>query len=211
MNPHLRDARLLAIIMIIIGITGGIGSGKSTVGSMLKEMGAAFIDADKVGHRLLRNDEALKKRIVEQFGQGILTEAGDIDRKRLAAIVFNDAAALRCLNEVTHPAINRAVGVEVAALKAEGYRVVVIEAPLLVEAGWTRETDVIWLTEAPPEVVLQRLVEKMGYTEAEGRARIAAQTSNEERRRYASEVIDTDTSLEELRDRVAGLWRRLKP
>ena len=140
----------------------------------------------------------------------MLNDAGHIDRKKLAAVVFNDPAALRYLNEITHPAINRAVGAEVAALKAEGYRVVVIEAPLLVEAGWTRETDVIWLTEAPPEVVLRRLVEKMGYTEDEGRARIAVQTSNEERRRYASEIIDTDTSLEELRDRVTVLWRSLK-
>ena len=197
--------------MITIGITGGIGSGKSTVGAMLKDLGAAFIDADKVGHRLFREDLSLKRSIVESFGDRILTPEQDIDRRRLAAVVFKDPAALAKLNSIMHPAISGAVGEEVTALRAQGYGVVVIEAPLLVEAGWTKQTDVIWLTVAPAAVVLKRLIEKMGYTEVEAQARIASQTSNEERRQYASVVIDTDTSLEELRARVQDLWVSLKP
>ncbi|WP_338736998.1 dephospho-CoA kinase [Candidatus Dehalogenimonas loeffleri] len=195
--------------MITIGLTGGIGSGKSTVGAMLKDLGAAFIDADKVGHRLLREDEALKAEIVRLFGEDIVNGNGQIDRRRLAGIVFSDPAALNRLNAVTHPLINRAVAAEVAQLRQDGYQVIVVEAPLLVEAGWAAESDTIWLTVAPAKVVLKRLVEKMGYTEAEAGARIASQTSNDERRRYAAEVIDTDTSLEELKIRVERLWRGL--
>ncbi|KTB48221.1 dephospho-CoA kinase [Dehalogenimonas alkenigignens] len=196
--------------MIVIGLTGGIGSGKTTVGAMLKELGAAFIDADKVGHRLLREDHDLKWAIVAAFGEGILDADDAIDRRKLARIVFCDTAALETLNAITHPAISQAVSEEVAEFRSQGYKVAVVEAALLIEAGWMRQTDVIWLTAAPPEVVLDRLVNKMGYTEAEARARIACQTSNEVRRRYASAVIDTDLPMADLRHRVEELWRALK-
>jgi dephospho-CoA kinase len=196
--------------MIVIGLTGGIGSGKTTVGAMLKELGAAFIDADKVGHRLLREDHDLKWAIVAAFGEGILGADDAIDRRKLARIVFCDTAALKTLNAITHPAISQAVSEEVAEFRSQGYKVAVVEAALLIEAGWMRQTDVIWLTAAPPEVVLDRLVNKMGYTEAEARARIACQTSNEVRRRYASAVIDTDLPMADLRHRVEELWRALK-
>lgn len=196
--------------MIVIGLTGGIGSGKTTVGAMLKELGAAFIEADKVGHRLLREDHDLKWAIVAAFGEGILDADDAIDRRKLARIVFCDTGALETLNAITHPAISQAVSEEVAEFRSQGYKVAVVEAALLIEAGWMRQTDVIWLTAAPPEVVLDRLVNKMGYTEAEARARIACQTSNEVRRRYASAVIDTDLPMADLRHRVEELWRALK-
>jgi len=195
--------------MIVIGLTGGIGSGKSTVGAMLKDLGAAFIDADKVGHRLLQEDHDLKWAIVATFGEGILDVNEAIDRRKLARIVFCSAEALSKLNAITHPAISQAVSEEVAQFRSEGFKVAVVEAALLVEAGWTKQADVIWLTVAPPDVVFKRLVEKMGYSEAEATARIACQTSNEERRRYASEVIDTDVPLDELRHRVLKLWQGL--
>ncbi len=196
--------------MIVIGLTGGIGSGKSTVGAMLKELGAAFIDADKVGHRLLREDNDLKWAIVTAFGEKILDADEAIDRRKLAHIVFCSTAALNKLNAITHPAISQTVSEEVAQFRSEGFKVAVVEAALLVEAGWTSQTDVIWLTVAPPDVVFKRLVEKMGYSEEEARARIACQTSNEERRRYASAVIDTDTSLGDLQARVRELWQGLQ-
>jgi len=197
--------------MIVIGLTGGIGSGKSTVGAMLKELGAAFIDADKVGHRLLREDTDLKWAIVAAFGEGILDANDVIDRRKLAQIVFCDSAALKKLNVITHPAISQAVSEEVAEFRAQGFKVTVVEAALLVEAGWTKHADVIWLTVAPPEVVFKRLVEKMGYSDSEARSRIGCQTSNDERRRYASAVIDTDTDLDQLKGRVRELWQNLKP
>jgi dephospho-CoA kinase len=195
--------------MKTIGLTGGIGSGKSTVGAMLKDMGAAFIDADKVGHRLLREDAVLKRELVSIFGEGIINGDGQINRRRLASIVFANREALHRLNAATHPRINRAIAAETAACRKAGFPAVVIEAPLLIEAGWAGETDFIWLTEAPPAVVLRRLVEGMGYTSAEASARISAQISNEERRRYATAVIDTDVPLPELRHRVETLWREI--
>jgi dephospho-CoA kinase len=196
--------------MIVIGLTGGIGSGKSTVGAMLKELGAAFIDADKVGHRLLREDNDIKWAIVSTFSEGILDASQAIDRRILARIVFCDPAALKTLNAITHPAISQAVSEEVAEFRSQGFRVAVVEAALLVEAGWTKQADVIWLTVAPPDVVLSRLVGKMGYSDAEARSRIDCQTSNEERRRHAAAVIETDISLDELRARVKDLWHGLK-
>lgn len=196
--------------MIVIGLTGGIGSGKTTVGAMLKEFGAAFIDADKVGHRLLREDHDLKWAIVAAFGEGILDADEAIDRRKLAQIVFCDTGALKTLNAITHPAISQAVSEEVAEFRSQGFKVAVVEAALLIEAGWIKQTDVIWLTVAPPEVVFDRLVNKMGYTEAEARARIACQTSNEVRRRYAAAVIDTDLPIDDLRHRVRELWLALK-
>jgi dephospho-CoA kinase len=196
--------------MIVIGVTGGIGSGKSTVGAMLKDLGAAFIDADKVGHRLLREDFSVKQAIHAAFGDAVISATGDIDRRKLASIVFCDPAKLAALNAITHPAISRAVADEVAANRAQGKTVAVVEAPLLVEAGWTGQTDVIWLTVAPTEVIMKRLVGNMGYSESEAYARIGCQTSNDERRRWASVVIDTDLPLDELRQRVEAKWRELK-
>jgi dephospho-CoA kinase len=195
--------------MIVIGLTGGIGSGKSTVGAMLRDLGAAFIDADKVGHRLLKEDNDLKWSIVSAFGEIILDQNEAIDRRKLARIVFCDPSALRKLNEITHPAISQAVSEEVADFRSQGFNVAVVEAALLVEAGWMKQTDVIWLTEAPPDVVLRRLVDNMGYTPNEAQSRISCQTSNEERRRYAAAVINTNTSLEELRSQVRDLWQLL--
>ena len=195
--------------MKVIGLTGGIGSGKSTVGAMLKDLGTAFIDADKVGHRLLREDNDLKWAIVSAFGEGILDINEAIDRRKLARIVFCEPNALHNLNKITHPAISQAVSEEVAEFRSQGFKLAVVEAALLVEAGWMQQTDVIWLTEAPPEVVFKRLVDKMGYTPEEARSRVACQVSNEERRRYAFAVIDTNVPLEELRERVKLLWQGL--
>jgi len=196
--------------MIVIGLTGGIGSGKSTVGAMLKDVGAAFIDADKVGHRLLKEDNDLKWAIVSAFGDGILDENEVIDRRELAKIVFCDSGALNRLNAITHPAISQAVSEEVAEFRSQGFKVAVVEAALLVEAGWSNQADVIWLTVAPPDVILRRLTQNMGYSESDALSRIACQVSNETRRRHATAVIDTDTSLEELKARVKGLWQDLK-
>ena len=196
--------------MIVVGLTGGIGSGKSTVGGMLRDLGAAFIDADKVGHRLLKEDHDLKWAVVAAFGGGILDSTEMIDRRKLARIVFCDSIALNKLNAITHPAISQAVSEEVADFRSQDFKVAVVEAALLVEAGWTKQTDVIWLTVAPPEVVLKRLVENMGYSIEEARSRIACQTSNDDRKRHASAIIDTNTSLYNLQSRVRDLWLGLK-
>jgi dephospho-CoA kinase len=195
--------------MIVIGLTGCIGSGKSTVGAMLKTLGAAFIDADKVGHRLLEEDNDLKWAVVSAFGEGIIDEKEAIDRKKLAKIVFSDSKALSRLNAITHPAISQAVSEEVAEFRSQGLKAVVVEAALLIEAGWADQTDVIWLTVAPRDVILRRLIEKMGYSEADALSRIACQASNEERKRHAAAVIDTNTEIEDLKDRVKFLWQDL--
>ena len=192
-----------------IGLTGGIGSGKSTVGGFFKELGAAVIDADKVGHLILNEDKPTREQIRQLFGKGVFNEQEIIDRKKLAAIVFCNQEQLIALDKIMHPRIIAAVNAEIAAYAAKGIKLVIIEAPLLVEAGWAGEADEVWVTYAPPEVVLKRLV-NMGYSREEAASRIRCQVQHSERLKYAKRVIDTNISLDELRHLVEKICEEMQ-
>lgn len=196
--------------MKVIGLTGGIGSGKSTVSQMLAELGAIVIDADKVGHEVLKPNTEVWHEIVASFGEDILTPSGDIDRKKLASMVFRDASALARLNQIMHPRMYRIVEAQLDELKLQGTSVVVLEAPLLFEAGWTKLTDEVWVTVAPEATVLRRLKERSRLTESDAMVRIGSQLSQEERAKRADVVINTDCALDELRARVKELWQGLE-
>lgn len=193
--------------MKIIGLTGGIGSGKSTVSRFLAELGAVIVDADKVGHEALQ-DAGIRRGIIAAFGEQVLTPGGEVDRNRLGKIVFADMAALSRLNRITHPKMLDMVLARFEDCRRRGVAVVVLEAPLLVEAGWGSMVDEVWVTSAPEPTVLRRLQERSGLSAAESLARIRAQLPAEERRKHADVIINTDCSLEELRDRVRELWRK---
>ncbi len=195
--------------MKIIGLTGGIGSGKSTVSRFLAELGAVIIDADKVGHDALKDAE-IRQEIIAVFGERVLTPAGDIDRSRLGRIVFDDAEALERLNRIIQPRIHDVIKAQLEDCRERGVAVVVLEAPLLVEAGATSIVDEVWVTAAPGSTVLKRLRERSGLSESETLARIRSQISAEERVKHADVIISNDGSLDELREKVEGLWRRLK-
>jgi len=204
--------------MKVIGLTGGIGSGKSTVSRFLKELGAVVIDADKVGHEAFKPDTETWREVVAAFGQEILTTGGEIDRQKLGNIVFGDSQALARLNQIVHPRIYDLVKARIEDYRRRGVKVVVLELPLLVEvplalkAGQptlSDELDEVWVTVAPESTVLKRLEEKMGLSEAEARARIRSQLASEERVKHADVVIDTDCRLDELKTKVEKLWRRL--
>jgi len=198
--------------MKVIGLTGGIGSGKSTVAGFLAELGAVVIDADKVWHEALKPNTEIWREVVTAFGTEIVKPNGEIDRKKLGKIVFANPKALARLNKIVHPRIYSMVKTQIEQYRQKGVRVVVFEAPLLLEAAkpsLADEVDEVWVTVAPESTVLRRLKEEMGLSEPESLARIRSQLSSEERIKQADVVIDTDCSLGELREKVRALWRKL--
>jgi len=193
--------------MKVIGLTGGIGSGKSTVAQFLKELGAVIINADEVGHEALKPDGKEWHKVVAAFGQQILTPNGNIDRKKLGKIVFGHLESLSQLNQIMHPRIYEMVKAQLEEYRRQGTKVVVLEAPLLLEAGWTPIVDEVWVTTASKATVLKRLEERSRMSQAESLARIHSQLPPEERARHANVVINTDCDLDELKSRVKELWQ----
>lgn len=195
--------------MKVIGLTGGIGSGKSTVAKFLAELGAVIIDADKIGHAVLEPDGEAWQQVVAAFGRQILKPNREIDRKKLGKIVFGSTEALSRLNRIMHPQICGVVKAQLEQYRRQGIDVVVVEAPLLMEAGWTSLVDEVWVTLAPEATILKRLKEGMGLSKAESMARIRSQLPAKERVKHAHVVINTDSSLDELKARVNKLWQGL--
>ena len=195
--------------MKVIGLTGGIGSGKSTVSQFLAELGAVILDADRVGHEALKPDTEVWCEVVAAFGRQILTPSGDIDRTRLGELVFGKPESLSRLNQIMHPRMYDMVKTQLEEYRRQGVDVVVVEAPLLIEAGWTSLIDELWVTVASESTVLRRLRERTGLSQAESLARIRSQLSSEERIKHADVVINNDGDLGELKARVEELWQGL--
>jgi len=194
-------------MMKIIGLTGGIGSGKSTVSQFLAELGAVILDADKVGHEAFKPDTEIWREVVAAFGQQILTPSGSIDRGKLGEMVFGNPGLLSRLNQIMHPRMYEIVKARIEDCQRQGVEVVVLEAPLLIETGWASLVDEVWVTVAPEATVLRRLKEKVGLSEQQSLARIRSQLSSEEQVRCADVVINTDCSFDELRVKVKELWQ----
>jgi len=195
--------------MKVIGLTGGIGSGKSTVAQFLAELGAVIVDLDRVGHEVLKQKE-IQTQLVNEFGTDILNDSGDIDRAKLGGIVFNDVQALLSLNRIAHPVIDSVINARIEEYRRQKAEVVVLEAAALLDAGRAPQFDEIWVTVAPGAVVLKRLTEMKGYTEMEAEARINSQMPGDERIKQADVVIGTDCTLDELKERVAAEWQKLQ-
>ena len=197
--------------MITIGITGGIGSGKSTASQILGELGAEVIDADRVGHRIYLPDTPAWREIVAAFGEGVLAPDRTIDRTRLGPIVFSNPDALRQLNAITHGKIFSYIQGQIDYMRdKQATRVVVVEAAILLEAGWRTLVDQLWVVVTEVEVAIARLKAYKNFTADQARARIAAQLSNEERVVQADRVIWNNTDLPALRQAVEAAWRSLR-
>jgi len=195
--------------MKIIGLTGGIGSGKSTVSEIMADMGAVIIDADKVGHDLLKNTE-VQREIISAFGKEVLTSDGNIDRKMLSRIVFDNPNLLAKLNRIMHPRMYNIVKNELKKYRNKNIKIVVLEAPLLIDAGWNSLVDEVWVINTPVNTVINRLRERTGMTGNEATIRIASQLSPDERLKAASVVIDNNGSLDELKKTVKSLCQRFE-
>ena len=196
--------------MKVIGLTGGISSGKSTVSQFLTELGAVIIDADKVGHETLKPDSEAWREVVAAFGEQIVATNGEIDREKLGEIVFSNPEARSQLNQIMHPRMYDLVKTRLDEYRRQGTGIVVLEAPLLLEAGWTSLVDEVWVTTAPEGIVLKRLRGKTGLPEKESLARIRSQLPAEKRVKHADVVINTDCSLNELKAKVKELWQELQ-
>ena len=202
--------------MFVIGLTGGIGTGKSEVSRLLDTLGAEVIEADRVGHEAYEPGTPGWREVVEAFGEGVLDADGRIHRKRLGGIVFSDEQARERLNAIIHPIVRQLLEERIAGLEREGARVIVIEVPLLIEAikqqsRWTRMLDEIWVVTAPVEQVVARVQARSGLDETAIRSRIGSQATERERIEHADAVIDNSGSLEGLKRKVTNLWCERAP
>jgi dephospho-CoA kinase len=194
----------------VIGLTGGIGAGKSTVTQMLEELGAAVIDADKIGHQIYLPELPAWREIVDTFGAEVLNADRAINRQALGKIVFANPQALDTLNRIVHPKMFDRMIELIADLRARGsMKAIVVEAAVLIEAKWMPLVDQVWVVVASEAVVVDRLAKQRHLTPEQVRTRIAAQLANDERLKYAHVVIHNDGSLEEVRDAVQQAWNQL--
>ena len=190
--------------MVLIGLTGGIGSGKSTVGRLLAERGAVVVDADELARAAVEPGLPAHHAVVARFGTGVLRPDGQIDRAALARVVFRDDAARADLEAIVHPSVWSAIS-ERAEAQAGSDRVVVAEVPLLVETGSDRFDGVV-VVDCPEELAVRRLVEQRGLDEDDAWRRVAAQAARAERRARAGFVVRNDGSLDRLRAEVEAAW-----
>ena len=194
--------------MRIIGLTGGIASGKSTVSRILQSMGAVAIDADAIAHELAEPGAPLYEAYITHWGAGILTPEGTLDRRKIGEIVFVDEDERRWLDDVSHPLLYREVQRRLAALRTSDVQTVVLDAPLLFEAGWERLADETWVVVLPRDIQLRRLMARNHYTEEEALSRMESQLSQEEKMRRADVVIDNRGSEAQLDKKVQEAFRR---
>ncbi|GHH85221.1 dephospho-CoA kinase [Streptomyces capitiformicae] len=193
--------------MLKVGLTGGIGAGKSEVSRLLMECGAVLIDADRIAREVVEPGTPGLAAVVEAFGEGVLAPDGSLDRPRLGSIVFADPAKLATLNTIVHPLVGaRSRELENAAAPDA---VVVHDVPLLTENGLAPLYDLVVVVDAAPETQLDRLVRLRGMTQEDARARMAAQATREQRLEIADIVIDNDVPLDDLRRRVRDVWADL--
>ena len=200
--------------MQVIGLTGGIASGKSLVNEILRdEYDATIISGDELGHQAYLPDTDAWKDILARWGDDLMNpDTREIDRRKLGAIVFADQEELKALNEITWPRIRALAEQRIAGLREEGAKIAVLEAAIMIEAGWTDLCDELWVTQATEEDAISRLRSRNSLTEEQARQRINAQLSNAERSDYADVLLQNTGTIEELRIRVGELWHaRIRP
>lgn len=196
--------------MKVIGLTGGTGSGKSVVSKSLAEAGAVIVDADQIAHEIILKGKPAYQEIIAYYGTGILDEDGNIIRKKLGEIVFNDGEKLAFLNQCTHKYICAEVDRQIAAAKEAGTAIaIVLDAPLLLEAGLEQVCDWVWVVYADPEVRAQRVMARDGVTYELAKARIANQKNWEEYKQAADTVIDNSKDLAYLQGQLSELLKKI--
>jgi dephospho-CoA kinase len=197
--------------MHVVGLTGGIGTGKTVVSQILDEQGAEILNADLVGHQVYEPGRPAYDDIVAEFGPDVVAEDGTIDRKKLGPIVFADPAKLTRLNEITHPRIKEMVREKLAGLEKQSTKVVVLEAAILFEAKWEDLTDEVWCTTVDPQIAAERTAARSGIPVEQVLERIQkAQMANDERIKRSDVIIDTSGTMDDTRQRTLDAWARLR-
>lgn len=196
--------------MIKIGLTGGIATGKSTVGRILRQKGIIVISSDELAHRAMNPGSATYQRIVAEFSPKILTIDGEINRRLLGEIVFKDKVARKKLEQIVHPFVIKGIRESFELYSKQGVRIAVVEIPLLFEVGWMDLFDQIWVVSSTYESQLQRIHERDGLTEEEAKKRIATQLPLKEKEKRADVVITNDNNLDSLKKQVFTLLRTLE-
>jgi dephospho-CoA kinase len=196
-------------VTVVVGLTGGIASGKSVVSKMLAERRALVIDADKVGHEAYQRGSGCYDAVVEAFGPDVVGADGEIDRKALGGKVFADPSLRKRLESIVWPWMRDTMDKRLAQIRAEGTPVVVLEAAVLIEADWTPITDQVWVVTVAREIAQKRVMERNGLTAEQADARINAQLTNDERAKHAQVIIDNSGTLDELKQRVTAEWEKL--
>lgn len=196
--------------MFVLGITGGICSGKSTVSRLIRNRGIPMIDADVLGHQTYLPGTDCFKSLTSHFGSGIVAEDGTINRKALGFIVFSDKSKMDELNSIVWPEIRKLLQVELENYRSQGVNLVVVEAAVMIEAGWYDLMNEVWVAHVHENVAIHRLMVRNALTEEQARQRVEAQISVDERRKYASVLIDnTNRSIEQLEATVNQLLLEL--
>ncbi len=193
--------------MRIIGLTGSIASGKSTVTRMLRDLGAPVIDADAIVHALQQPGTPVTQAIAREFGPEVIGPDGSLDRAALGRIVFADPARRKALEGIVHPAVRQQIWHEVDRYRAEGLPAVILDIPLLFESGWDQQVDQIWVVYVEPATQRARLIERDGLMPEDADRRIAAQMALQSKRERADRVIDNGGTLEETRRQVVQAWQ----
>ena len=194
--------------MLKIGLTGGIGTGKSSVTEAFQSLGAAVINAGLLGHDAYLPGTIGFEEVVTEFGQEIVGSDGQIDRKKLGPIVFSDSSKMDRLNEIMHPLIRDLIEERLVTLESNQNKVAVVEAAILIEAGWKSLFDEIWVVISDPEEVINRLGVRNGLSREDALKRIDSQMSNNERIEHGDVVVENTGSMEDLQTRVNSLWAK---
>jgi len=192
--------------MLAIGLTGGIGTGKSSVTVILRDLGAVFIDADQVGWETYRKGSTGFNAIVKAFGDGLVADDGEIDRKALGQIVFSDSNRMSELTGIVWPLIGKSVREQLNRNREQEIAVTVVEAAVLFEAQWESMFDEVWVVTTPRQTVENRLIERDGISAAEIEARISSQMAQDERVQRGDVIINNDGDLKQLRSTIENMW-----
>jgi dephospho-CoA kinase len=195
--------------MKVIGLTGGIASGKSTASEILKQLGAYIIDADLIAREILEDDFCVVDRLLKAFGPGIIDDEGNIIRSKLADKVFGDAKGLKTLNDITHPVIIDKIIRQINNIKkgTRTFPAIIVDAALLIESGLYRHVDQVWLVKVDRNKQIERLMARDNITKQQAINRINSQMSNEEKERFAQRIINNNGDLSDIRRQIQYLWQ----
>ncbi len=203
-----RGSQRKRVTLHVIGLTGGMGVGKSEVSAILERLGASIIDADREGHAAYAKGTIGWRRITALFGEGMLTEELEINRSKLGQLVFGNAQAMGWLNSAIHPIIRDRIEAQLGQLRGLGCAVAVVDAAVLIQAGWDDLTDEVWFVKAPTEIIAERVAQARGLQAWEVMGRINAQQELvQDAETKAGVVIDNTGSIEELREKIEQLWK----